>query len=670
MDLLIQELEWGRRSNMKNDEKLNNTFYYKNDKHEEVSVELSKDDFVLSQADKSIHDVKFESKPTTFAKDALKRFAKNKSSVVGGIILGVLAILAFAVPIIDQNDVTIDHPQEIRLEPKLFAGGTGFWDGCRFYDRIAYDYETNLPDPQTFLQASAVLDLKVNEIEFANTTNNYGKGGFVRFSNSKASAEGKADTNLYCYTIPSINLNYDYTFTYTISDEVTNDGYENGTYAIYMDYLDDEGNITPIILKDYSKDYGSNLTVDVNTALKASFPTKNTYSKVRFGFKLKYSTQSAQQILIKEASISSTNTDEAVMKVLAERSFSDANAMGLVQKEDEKGNKNTGYWACTGNKYFYRVQIAYCSFKYDTYEAAYGDRVYTIGKSIMEKYVANGWCEYSFSSGVESFKRLSDKCPVVEVISQVTSGAPVTTTELSCVVTFYKYLGYDTAPIFLMGTDSSGHDMLKFVFDGLKTSLLLGIITSVICFSFGLVWGAVSGYFGGNVDIAMERFVEILGGMPWIVMMTLAIILMGQSFVTFAIALCLTGWMGTAGTTRTQFYRFKGREYVLASRTLGASDWRLIFKHILPNSLGTITTGAVLMIPGVIFSEATISYLGLGLKGMSSLGVILSENQQYLNTYPYLLVFPSIIIALMMISFNLFGNGLRDAMNPSLKGSE
>ena len=128
--------------------------------------------------------------------------------------------------------------------------------------------------------------------------------------------------------------------------------------------------------------------------------------------------------------------------------------------------------------------------------------------------------------------------------------------------------------------------------------------------------------------------------------------------------------MGTAGRTRTQFYRFKGREYILAARTLGASDGRLIFKHILPNSLGTIVTSAVLMIPGVIFSEATIAYLGIGLKGLDSFGVILSDYQKFYSTYPNLIIFPAVIISLLMISFNLFGNGLRDALNPSLKGSE
>ena len=132
--------------------------------------------------------------------------------------------------------------------------------------------------------------------------------------------------------------------------------------------------------------------------------------------------------------------------------------------------------------------------------------------------------------------------------------------------------------------------------------------------------------------------------------------------------------MGIAGTTRSQFYRFKGREYVLASRTLGASDARLIFKHILPNGIGTIVTGAVLMIPGVIFTEANVAYLLPGVLqyegGIVSFGLTLSDAQSYLNHYPYLIVSASIVMVLIMIAFNLFGNGLRDALNPSLKGAD
>ena len=137
------------------------------------------------------------------------------------------------------------------------------------------------------------------------------------------------------------------------------------------------------------------------------------------------------------------------------------------------------------------------------------------------------------------------------------------------------------------------------------------------------------------------------------------------------LALFLTGWMGVAHQTRTQFYRFKNREYVLASRTLGSKDARLIFRHILPNSMGTIITGSILMIPSVIYTEASIAYLKLGLTNQVMFGVILAEaNVYYKGDNMYLLIVPTVIMALLLISFNLFGNGLREAFNPSLKGSE
>ena len=229
-------------------------------------------------------------------------------------------------------------------------------------------------------------------------------------------------------------------------------------------------------------------------------------------------------------------------------------------------------------------------------------------------------------------------------------------------------------PRMIFGTNQNGQDFFKIVFSGLLTSLGLGLLAAIINIFVGLVWGAVSGYFGGITDMVMERVMEILGGMPWIVLMTLIVLLLGSGFWTLLLALCLTGWMGIAGTTRSQFYRFKGREYVLASRTLGASDARLIFKHILPNGIGTIVTGAVLMIPGVIFTEANVAYLLPGVLqyegGIVSFGLTLSDAQSYLNHYPYLIVSASIVMVLIMIAFNLFGNGLRDALNPSLKGAD
>ena len=128
-----------------------------------------------------------------------------------------------------------------------------------------------------------------------------------------------------------------------------------------------------------------------------------------------------------------------------------------------------------------------------------------------------------------------------------------------------------------------------------------------------------------------------------------------------------------ASRVRTQFYRFKNQEYVMAARTLGAKDWRIIWKHIFPNTLGTIITGSVLAIPGVIFTESMLSYLGivnLGGQSTTSLGQLLSDASGLWTNYPHLMLFPALVISLLMICFNLFGNGLRDAFNPSLRGAE
>ena len=172
----------------------------------------------------------------------------------------------------------------------------------------------------------------------------------------------------------------------------------------------------------------------------------------------------------------------------------------------------------------------------------------------------------------------------------------------------------------------------------------------------------------------MERIVDILSGVPFIIVATLFQLHLANSVgivPSLLFAFVLTGWIGTSRRVRTQFYRFKGQEYVLAARTLGASDLRLMFKHIFPNTLGTIITSSVLVIPSVIFSESMLTYLGIvNLSGssMTSIGAMLSDGQAVLASFPHVIFFPALVISLLMISFNLFGNGLRDAFNPSLRG--
>ena len=240
---------------------------------------------------------------------------------------------------------------------------------------------------------------------------------------------------------------------------------------------------------------------------------------------------------------------------------------------------------------------------------------------------------------------------------------------------YYKYL-YGSAPDYIMGTDSQGYDLALRIAGGIKLSLMIAVSVSVINFIIGAMWGAVAGYYGGTVDILMERITDILYGVPFIIVATLFQIHMSAKvgpIVCLLFAYILTGWIGTSSRVRTQFYRFKNQEYVMAARTLGASDKRIIWKHIFPNTLGTIITSVALVIPSTILSESNLSFLGiikLGTKDYSSLGNLLAEANGIWTNYPHLMIFPALFISLLMISFNLFGNGLRDAFNPSLRGTE
>lgn len=240
---------------------------------------------------------------------------------------------------------------------------------------------------------------------------------------------------------------------------------------------------------------------------------------------------------------------------------------------------------------------------------------------------------------------------------------------------YYKHLnGY--SPNYLLGTDSQGYDLAYRLAKGIQLSLMLAILVSIINFVIGAIYGAVEGYYGGNIDLAMERVTDILSGIPFIVVATLFQLHLAKKLgpiPSLIFAFVMTGWISTSKRVRTQFYRFKNQEYVMAARTLGARDRRIIWKHIFPNTLGTIITSSVLVIPGVIFSESMLSFLGIVNLGGStsiSLGTLLSSASKIWTLYPHLMIYPAIIISLLMISFNLFGNGLRDAFNPSLRGVE
>ena len=250
---------------------------------------------------------------------------------------------------------------------------------------------------------------------------------------------------------------------------------------------------------------------------------------------------------------------------------------------------------------------------------------------------------------------------------------------------YYEYYTYQhtqvkkdgiSEPMFWFGTTQTGKDIFACLAYGARFSFIFATIVAAANFIVGVIWGSISGYSGGKIDLFMERFAEILGSVPTMIVITLLKYHMGsssQALVLF-IAFFATGWIGMAHTTRMQFYRFKNQEYVLAARTLGARDTRIMFKHIFPNGLGTIVTSVALVIPAMIYSETSLSYLGiinLEAGNTTSVGTLIAAGQQSIMADAgYVALFPCMFLVLLMLSFNLFGNGLRDAFNPSLRGTE
>lgn len=247
---------------------------------------------------------------------------------------------------------------------------------------------------------------------------------------------------------------------------------------------------------------------------------------------------------------------------------------------------------------------------------------------------------------------------------------------VQCRVLYYNYYQYMNGhePSYIMGTNVMGMDMFCAIGAGARFSLIFALLVSAINLTIGAIYGAIQGYYGGYVDLFMDRISDILSGVPFVVVTTLFQLHLSQKvgpIVSFLFAFVLTGWIGMAALTRKQFYRFKGQEFVLAARTLGAKDWRIMFKHVFPNAIGTIITSCALVIPGVISSETTMTYLGivnLSAFAGTTIGTLLSQGRAAVTSAPHAILWPSIFLGLLMISFNLFGNGLRDAFNPSTRG--
>ena len=218
------------------------------------------------------------------------------------------------------------------------------------------------------------------------------------------------------------------------------------------------------------------------------------------------------------------------------------------------------------------------------------------------------------------------------------------------------------------GTDSLGRDIFVRCWAGARVSLLIALVATCINVIIGVLYGGISGYFGGRVDMIMMRGVEIIYTIPDLLWVIMLMVVMGSGLNTIIIAIAITGWGSMARLVRGQVLQLKQSEYVMASKTLGAGFGRIIFKHLIPNCMGPIIIDLTFSIPSAIFTEASLSYLGMGIPvPLASWGTLANDGANMLLLYPYQLFFPALLISLTMLGFNLLGDGLRDALDPRLR---
>ncbi|WP_223070303.1 ABC transporter permease [Paenibacillus caui] len=218
------------------------------------------------------------------------------------------------------------------------------------------------------------------------------------------------------------------------------------------------------------------------------------------------------------------------------------------------------------------------------------------------------------------------------------------------------------------GTDDLGRDMFVRTWMGARISLIVGLSAALIDLLIGVIYGGIMGYFGGRVDEIMNKFSEILYAIPYLLVTILLLVVFEPGLGTIILALTITGWINMSWIVRGEIMQLKNREYVLASRSLGAGSGRLLFRHLLPNAMGPIIVTLTLSVPNAIFSEAFLSFLGLGVQApVASLGSMVNDALTGWMYYPWRMLFPAILISVTMLAFNIFGDGLRDALDPKLK---
>lgn len=593
---------------------------------------ISPDKFKLVQTDAIIKDVKFDTKPVGFFKDAFMRFRKNKSSVTAAIIIIVLFLFAIFVPMVSKYTTTDYDGYYRKVLPKSDTFSFLGWDGSKVekaYTNLRYD---------------KMMSIGVEKNSTAN--------------------------------------NADYVPIHKVVNEYE-DTVKQGDSYVTTKYYD----------------------VDIDTYLKVGFVYNNLSALEYFRLQAYQNAANIQVLFPLPQNYSASSDANLWYKLekneyyaLAEAHYNAknyANEIGTADF-DENGNYQADYLASTDkyrNQYYSDLRIDGDNGTYDFYRIT-ADSTGSIGnkatKEIYTTKIENTWYTYAYKnqSGYKvrilyneyyrynrtdwSYADGYDEATVTQAIKNAT-----TEEDYKAILKMFKFdLDSGFYAEFLFGTDDSGKDIFTLLGSGARLSFLLAIFVSAINLTIGAFYGAVEGYYGGAVDMILERVSDVLSGVPFIVVATLFNLHLAKMvgpLVSLLFAFVTTGWIGMAGRVRMQFYRFKSQEYVLSARTLGANDFRIMFKHIFPNAIGTIITGSILSIPGVIFSESMLSYLNiinLETSGFTSVGTLLSNGSTFVGNFPHIIAPPAIFIALLMISFNLFGNGLRDAFNPSLRGAE
>ncbi len=645
---------------------------------------LTQTDFEMVTLDESVVDSEFEGKPRSFMADAIVRFAKNKTNVVAFFIVALFVMLSIFVPAFSQKDFTSPVVKNIQnLPPRVpLLEKLGIADGTMVIKEIPVDYTKVDEATGLFLPLDSSFDplfIKPGTLE-----------NIVQTSTRKEELTLHGQSVIYLDVFSKATIKSFETVSFSANSKIQLNIQTISSGTKLKVYLDDT---TTADISEEATLLGEITSSGLSTLDVPSVQNAFIY--------LIYENTNYQ-----EDTTNKVQTEIIDIKVLSESEDTIAYYEGyslsrfVIQSLPEQGGR---YERING-------EYTVATFKYYAYNKIFSNvRTYMPGKSNSNE---KGFLEY-----LEEYPELGEEfAPFMQLIEEniPTSGEKVLAIDYtfeadgvpirkvnSVTIRYNKFAnlvtytydleidgaysnGFDTMPYFWFGTDKDGRDLFGAIWLSLRTSLFLGLLISVINIIVGVIYGAVEGYYGGKVDFVMERISDYIASFPGLTILTIIYLNYGPGLLLLLIYLTYSGWIGTASTTRIQFYRYRGREYVLASKSLGASDKRLIFKHILPNGIGIIITRSILAIPSMIFVEASLSFLGFGIgRGVTldfglfkmpglSLGVILQEGQgaMLIPGRFYQLLIPSVIIIVLMISFNMFGNALRDAFNPTLRGQE